>query len=93
VQSSDNLRGELQQVRENLGSDPATAAQLACEIIGRHSGAPAPYRLLGAALRRLGRNEEAEHADSEAISIAARSPGLTEAAQACWADAWIVLNI
>jgi tetratricopeptide (TPR) repeat protein len=82
VPSSDNLHRELQQVQESLDSDPATAARLAGEIIGRYSGAPAPYRLLGTALRRLGRNEEAERADSEAISISARSPGLIEAAQA-----------
>lgn len=82
VPSSDNLHRELRQVQESLDSDPATAASLAGEIIGRYPGAPAPYRLLGTALRRLGRNEEAERAESEAISISARSPDLIEAAQA-----------
>jgi len=82
AQGSDGLHRELQQVRASLNSDPTTAARLAGEIISRYSGTPEPYRLLGAALRRLGRSEEAERADNEAISISARFPELAEAAQA-----------
>jgi len=65
-----------------LHEDPRLAAEQAREILRSSPGNPDAYRLLGAALRRTGEDEEAERAELDAIHASVRDPGLIRAAEA-----------
>jgi tetratricopeptide (TPR) repeat protein len=65
-----------------LREDPRLAAEQAREILRASPGNPDAYRLLGAALRRTGDDEEAERAELDAIHASVRDPGLIRAAEA-----------
>jgi len=72
----------LEQVRAALADDPEAAARKAREISKACPDNSQAHRLLGAALRRLGRHQEAGQADMAAVQASARSPQLLEAARA-----------
>jgi tetratricopeptide (TPR) repeat protein len=65
-----------------LREDPRLAAEQAREILAASPHNPAAYRLLGAALRRAGDEDEAEQAELDAIAASVRDPALMRAAQA-----------
>ena len=71
----------LRQARQVLASDPAAAASQARQLLKSHPADPAVLRLLGAALRKLGKTRDAEKAEKEAIDASARSPAHREAAR------------
>lgn len=75
-------QGTLEEARSFLAGDPDKAARLARRIIVGDSGNSRAFRLLAAAARRLGRHEEAAHAEADAIQASARSPQLVDAAKA-----------
>jgi tetratricopeptide (TPR) repeat protein len=72
----------LRQARQLLGSDPAAARRQARQLLQSHPGDPAVLRLLGAALRKLGKGAEAARAEQEAIDASTRSPAHREVARA-----------
>ena len=72
----------LRQARQLLASDPAAAKRQAQQLLDSHPGEPAALRLLGAALRKLGKPKEAEKAEKQAIDASTRSPAHREAARA-----------
>ncbi|MDQ4086818.1 MAG: sulfotransferase [Pseudomonadota bacterium] len=65
-----------------LREDPRLAAEQARAILEASPHHPDAYRLLGAALRRIGEDEEAEQAELDAIAASVRDPALMRAAQA-----------
>jgi tetratricopeptide (TPR) repeat protein len=69
-----------------LREDPGLAAVQAREILRASPGNADAHRLLGAALRRTGEDEEAERAELDAIAASVRDPGLMRAAEALVAD-------
>ena len=72
------LRAGARLLREN----PALAVLQAREILLASPGNADAYRLLGAALRRTGEDEEAERAELDAITASVRNPDLMRAAAA-----------
>jgi tetratricopeptide (TPR) repeat protein len=72
----------LMQARQLLASDPAAARRQARQLLETHPGDPAVLRLLGAALRKLGKSKDAEQAEKQAIEATTRSPAHREAARA-----------
>lgn len=78
--------GSLEQaLRHGAGlfeRDPAAAAEQALEILRIRPAEARAFRLLGRALRRLGRIAEAEAAELHAIDAAAHDPLLREAGDA-----------
>ena len=72
----------LANARRLLATDPASAEQQAREIISADPGDPAAHRILALALRRLGRDEEAADAETEAIDASLLQPAVFEAAMA-----------
>jgi len=72
----------LKQARQLLASDPAAARRQARQLLETHPGDPAVLRLLGAALRKLGKSKDAEQAEKQAIEATTRSPAHREAARA-----------
>ncbi len=72
----------LREARGALAGHPVSAAEQASAIIAGDPDNSRAYRLLAAALRRLGRYEEAGHADVNAVQASARSPTLLDAAKA-----------
>lgn len=72
----------LKQARQLLGSDPAAASRQARQLLASNPGDPAALRLLGAALRKIGKIAEAARAEQEAIDASTRSPAHREAARA-----------
>lgn len=72
----------LKQARQLLASDPAAASRQGRQLLESHPGDPAVLRLLGAALRKLGKAAEAARAEQEAIDASTRSPAHREAARA-----------
>ena len=81
-QRSGRIRQLLDEARATLKNDPEAAAGQVREIIAGNAHAAPAYRVLAAALRRLGRDEEAARAEADAIRISARSPRLVDAADA-----------
>jgi tetratricopeptide (TPR) repeat protein len=81
--SIDRLQSEAARL---LDSDPAAAADRARAILELEPGRGGALRLLAAALRRLGRHEEAQPAEMEAISASGRIPVLAQVAQALASD-------
>jgi tetratricopeptide (TPR) repeat protein len=71
----------LKQARQLLASDPSTAASQARQLLKSHPANPAVLRLLGAALRKLGKPKDAAKVEKEAIDATARSPAHREAAR------------
>ena len=69
-----------------LASDPEAAADQARAILSVNRSVIDAHRLLGAALRRLGRGQEAEGAECYAIDAAMASAPLVEAARRIQAD-------
>jgi tetratricopeptide (TPR) repeat protein len=65
-----------------LDSDPAAAADKAREVLAADSSNPAGFRLLGAALRRLGDAEQANEAELAAIAASVNDPDLIRARDA-----------
>lgn len=65
-----------------LREDPRLAALQAREVLRASPGDPDAYRLLGAALRRTGEDEEAEKAELDAIAASVHDPALIRAAEA-----------
>jgi len=62
--------------------DPSLAAAQAREILKSSPHNPDAYRVLGAALRRSGEDEEAQRAELDAIAASASDPDLVRAAEA-----------
>jgi len=65
-----------------IESDPAAAEAKAREALALNSADPAAYRLLGASLRRLGKDDEANRAELSAIEVSGNDPDLIRAQQA-----------
>ena len=83
VASKTGTRDEaLENARRLLATDPYAAAEQARELLTADAHDGDALRLLGAALRRLGRTEAAETAEREAIQASAYNPLLVEAANA-----------
>jgi tetratricopeptide (TPR) repeat protein len=72
----------LRQARALLASDPAAAVKQARQLLKAEPRNPALLRIIGAGLRKLGKDEEAEKAELEAIAASTQSPGHREAARA-----------
>ena len=72
----------LGHARRLLRDEPGLAAEQAREIVRQDPGNADAWRLLGAALRRGGEENEAEEAELRAISASVHDPRLMEAAQA-----------
>lgn len=72
----------LKQARQLLSSDPQSAAGQARQLLSQAPGHPALLRLLGAALRRMGKDKDAEQAEQEAIAASIRGPLHRQAAMA-----------
>ncbi len=77
-----SLEAALANGRHLLRSDPEGAARQAEEILKVSSSSGDALRLLGRALRRLGRDEEAERAELQAIQSSSANATLVAAAQA-----------
>ncbi|MFL6730406.1 MAG: tetratricopeptide repeat-containing sulfotransferase family protein [Sphingomicrobium sp.] len=73
---------ELAEVERLIETDPANALTKASSIAGARPGDPDAYRVLGSALRRLGRVEEAELAEFSSIRASAADPQIARAGQA-----------
>lgn len=65
-----------------LRDDPRLAAEQAREILAANPGNAEAYRLLGAALRRMGEHEAASEAELAAIAASVRDPELMQAGRA-----------
>lgn len=65
-----------------VGSEPEAAVEQAREILSKDEKNREALRLLGYALRRLGRNAEAEQAELDRIKAASNEPALVQTAQA-----------
>jgi tetratricopeptide (TPR) repeat protein len=72
--------------RSLLDKEPAAAADRARQVLAAAPGLPDAYRLLGAALRRLGDDSAANEAELAAISASSGDPALRRAADALLAD-------
>lgn len=80
-----NISGKARHMLEDihtLSEDPAAAINQAQRDIEGNPGNIRAYRALAAALRQLGRHEEAGRADTSAVQASARSAPLLEAARA-----------
>ena len=73
----------LKQARQLLASDPAAATRQARQLLEANPGDPAVLRLLGAALRKLGKSEEAEKVEKQAVDASIQGPAHREAARHC----------
>ncbi|QDK32637.1 tetratricopeptide repeat-containing sulfotransferase family protein [Sphingomonas sp. IC081] len=69
-----------------VATDPAGAVPLLREALARKGEDPRVLRLLGQALRTLGRDSEAERAENAAIRASVRDPALIAIAQALLAN-------
>ncbi|MFZ1742349.1 MAG: sulfotransferase [Pontixanthobacter sp.] len=73
-------------IAQIAAQDPARALPLLEAAIARNDGDPGAYRLLGKVLRSLGRDAEAERAETSAIHASTRDPALIAIAQALLAS-------
>ena len=64
----------LAQARQLLASDPGAAEAQARLLLTSYPDNPATFRLLGQALRRLDRRDEAASAEQQALAVSGRSP-------------------
>ncbi|WP_332812077.1 tetratricopeptide repeat-containing sulfotransferase family protein [Sphingomonas sp.] len=71
-----------------LGDDPAAALEQAQEILGKDPHHGHALRLVARALRRLGRDAEAEQAEMDAIRASAHNPILVQTARAITEGRW-----
>src|SRR3954463_4764376 len=76
------LEVALANGRRLLEKDPRAAAAQAQEILLHDNGNGDAQRLLGQAMRRLGRHDEAAAAEMEAIRASSRNPQMVLAARA-----------
>ncbi|MEA3010120.1 MAG: hypothetical protein QOJ91_1812 [Sphingomonadales bacterium] len=83
-----SLDSAVENGRRLLAEDPAAAEAQAREILALDGGHRDGLRLLAAALRRLGKDDEAGDAEIRAIEAAARDPALVESAQAIRGGRW-----
>jgi tetratricopeptide (TPR) repeat protein len=81
-QSATGLEAMLAQARNLLSSDPAQAAERARQVLASTPNSADAYRLLGAALRRLGDNAAANDAELAAIYESGNDPELVAAGDA-----------
>lgn len=65
----------------SLAKDPASVEALAAAAIGQHGPVPRLLRLRAAALRQLGRTDEANRLELESIRTSRHDPALSKAAQ------------
>ena len=72
----------LAEAENLIESDPAAAAAGAREVLALNPFDAAAHRVLGASLRRLGRDDEANQAELAAIEASGRDPELIQASQA-----------
>lgn len=72
----------MAEIEKLIESDPAAAAAKAREALARDPSDGAAYTLLGASLRALGQDGEANRAELAAIDASARDPELIRASQA-----------
>ena len=72
----------LAQARQLVASDPAAAEAQARLLLGSYPDNPATLRLLGQALRRLDRRDEAARTEQQALAVSGQSPAHQAAASA-----------
>lgn len=72
----------LKHARQLLASDPKAAARHARQLLETNPEDPALLRLIGAALRKIGEEAEAQAIEKQAIDASTRSPAHREAARA-----------
>ncbi len=72
----------LKQARQLLVSDPEAATRQVRRLLDSSPNEPILLRLLGAGLRKLGKEDEARAAEKQAIENSTRSPPHREAARA-----------
>ena len=77
-----NPKAALAQARQLLASDPAAAEAQARNVLAANPDHPAALRVLGGALRRLGKLTDARTAEHRALEASTRNPGHRAAAQA-----------
>ncbi|WP_309601786.1 sulfotransferase [Sphingomonas sp.] len=77
-----NPKAALAQARQLLASDPAAAEAQARNLLAANPDHPATLRVLGGALRRLGKLADARVAEHRALEASTRNPGHRAAAQA-----------
>jgi tetratricopeptide (TPR) repeat protein len=82
-----SLESALENGRLLLSTDPAAAEAQAREIVGQDASREA-LRLLAAALRRQGKDDEAAAAEIRAIEASAQEPALVESARAIRGERW-----
>lgn len=82
-----NLDGAaaLRKAGALLAEDPRGAAEQARRVLAASPGSADAYRLLGRALRLLGRDDEASEAELSAIHLSEHDPQLQRALQAWYA--------
>jgi tetratricopeptide (TPR) repeat protein len=73
---------ELAEVEQLIEKDPTAAHAKASNVVAAAPANPDAHRLLAAALRRLGRPEEAKRADMAGIAASAADPEVAEAGKA-----------
>lgn len=79
---SEGVAQELAEVEQLIETDPAAALARANSAAAAAPRNPDAHRLLGAALRRLGRTEEASRAELAAIQASGSDPELARAGDA-----------
>ncbi len=77
-----NVKAALAAARQLLASDPAAAEAQARNLLASEPGDPSSLRLLGAALRRLGKLADAAAAEHQALEASTRGAAHRAAAQA-----------
>jgi len=73
---------DLAEIERLIESDPAAALAKASAAVAANPAEPDAHRLQGAALRRLGRNDEAARAELASVSASAAEPEVAQAGQA-----------
>jgi tetratricopeptide (TPR) repeat protein len=82
TQATGTVAEALRLAARLLREDPRLAAEQAREVLRGSPDHADAYRLLGAALRRTGEDEEAARAELDAIAASVRDPELIRAAEA-----------
>ena len=82
MQATGTVEQALSETRRLMRHDPRLAAMQAREILQAAPATADAWRLLGAALRRLGDEQRAEEAELEAIAASIHDPRLIEAGAA-----------
>ena len=76
------MSDDLAQIERLIETNPKAAADKASAAVASSPANPETYRILGAALRRLGRADEAARAELASVQASAADPEVAQAGQA-----------